>query len=77
MNWNKDIRPRLINGKKFKTKKYVSSSQYTWVSAISEVLATIGGAAMYAGYASAYPLQNVGMLSIPKIFLNPETFRRF
>jgi hypothetical protein len=28
----------------------------------------IGGATMYAGYASAYPLKILGMLSIPRIF---------
>jgi hypothetical protein len=31
-------------------------------------IASIGGATMYAGYAEAYPLKILGMLSIPRIF---------
>jgi hypothetical protein len=30
---------------------------------------SIGGATMYAGYAEAYPLIILGMLSIPRIFI--------
>lgn len=38
------------------------------------MVASIGGATMYAGYAEAYPVLDLGMLSIPKIWSSQINF---